>query len=178
MIDRILLDLDGVLVNFVGGACKLHNKPWPYTKDEQGSWDIESLFGMTSPAFWSPLGYEFWRNLDPYPHMHQFVEALERKFGEEHICLLTSPPKQKGAIEGKIDFIRDHLPQYRRRFLVGPAKEFCASPRHALIDDSDANIEKFRYAGGQVFLVPGPWNHRFKEEPLPALLEWLDSNPS
>jgi len=175
MIDRVLLDMDGVLVDFVGGVCKTHNKPWPYDPDVQGSWDLEPLFGIQSPEFWAPLGYEFWAELEPYPHFREFLCALEDKFGARHICLLTSPPRTQGAIEGKLTWIRKHMPDYSRRFLIGPAKEFCASERHVLIDDSEANIAKFQAAGGQTFLVPGPWNAGFKEKPLPALREWIAS---
>lgn len=175
MIERILLDMDGVLVDFVKGACEFHGKTYPYGTGKQAPWDLEPIFQMTAPELWDPLGYEFWKNLEPYPHMEEFVGLLESKFGEEHICLLTSPVRTKGCIEGKMDWIRHYLPQYRRRFLVGPAKEFCASEKHALVDDHQVNIDKFIDAGGHTFLVPAAWNRRFNEEPLEALKTWLDS---
>ncbi|MGD9726515.1 MAG: hypothetical protein AB7L09_00585 [Nitrospira sp.] len=181
MIDRVLLDLDGVLVDFLGGACRLHNKPYngyphdPATQIEQRPWDIEPLFEMTAPQVWDPMGREFWANLEPLPHCHEYVEILSRKFGEENICILTSPIRTDGCIDGKMDWIRRHLPQFSRRFLVGPAKQFCASPRHVLVDDHAKNIEAFRDAGGHVFMVPAPWNHRFKEYPVKALVEWVNA---
>lgn len=179
MIDRILLDLDGVLVDFMGGAKRIHNKSYdghphdPLNQEEQKPWDIEPIFGMSPSEVWEPMGFEFWRDLSPLPGMREFVAALEAEFGEEHICLLTSPIRTDGCIDGKMAWIRRHLPQYRRRFLVGPAKEFCASPRHCLIDDHELNIAKFEEAGGHGFLVPAPWNRRFKKEPLPTLKIWL-----
>lgn len=179
MIDRILLDLDGVLVDFMEGATKLHRKVYdghphnPATQTEQKPWDIEPLFGMSAPEVWEPMGFEFWRDLKPLPHMKDLVAALESEFGEEHICLLTSPIRTDGCIDGKMAWIRQHLPQYKRRFLVGPAKEFCSSPRHALVDDHEGNEVKFRESGGHVFLVPAPWNRRFKEEPVAAIKKWL-----
>lgn len=179
MIDRVLLDMDGVIVDFLAGCKKFHGKDYkwhphePDKQTEQTSWNIEPIFGMTGPEIWDPLGRSFWANLDPHPWMPQIVALLENHFGSERVCLLTSPIKTAGAIEGKMDWIRKHLPQFRRRFLVGPAKEFCAGPRHVLVDDHSVNIEKFEKAGGQTFLFPAPWNRRFGEHPVIALEEWL-----
>lgn len=181
MIDRILLDLDGVLVDFIGGAKRLHGKSvpnhphCPATQSEQSPWEIEPIFGMTAPQLWDPMGRQFWASLQPMPHMKTYVQLLEAKFGEKNICLLTSPIRTDGCIDGKMDWIKKHLPQYRRQFLVGPAKQFCASDRHALIDDHTKNIEAFKDAGGHTFLVPAPWNPRFNEDPAAALALWLDS---
>ena len=176
MIDRVLLDLDGVLVKFVEGACKFHGKTYQTTDlTEPMPWNLEPLWGMTGAQLWEPLGYEFWANLEPYEHMHEFVDALEAKFGTDNICLLTSPVRTAGAIEGKIDWIRKHLPQYRRRFLVGPKKQFCASPHHLLVDDNEDNERSFKEAGGHTFLVPAAWNRRFREHPLEALKTWLSA---
>ena len=179
MIDRILLDMDGCLVDFLGGAKAFHKKEYkghpfnPDTQTEQTSWNIEPVWKMPAPKIWDPLGYEFWFNLKPLPWFEEIVSLLEARVGEKHICLLTSPIKTHGAIDGKMDWIRKYLPQYRRRFLVGPAKEFCASPRHALVDDHNVNIENFKDAGGHTFLFPAPWNRRFKEHPVQAMQEWL-----
>jgi 5'(3')-deoxyribonucleotidase len=179
MIDRVLLDMDGVLTDFNGAIASYYGKTlpdYPFNPDKQTiqqQWNIEPLFGMSSAQLWDPLGREFWATLPPLPWFKEVVGLLENHFGEQNICLLTSPIKTAGAIEGKIDWIREHLPQYRRRFLVGPCKDFCASPRHALVDDHSVNIEKFQDEGGQTFLFPAPWNRRFKEHPVPALKEWL-----
>jgi len=181
LIDRILLDMDGVLTDFLGGACKLHNKTYdghPHDPDSQTSqtpWEIEPIFGMTAPALWEPMGREFWESLDPLPHCHEIVATLTAKFGEENICLLTSPIRTDGCIDGKMAWIRKHLPQFRRRFLVGPAKQFCASPRHCLVDDRTFNIESFKDVGGHGFLFPAPWNSRFKEHPVKAMEEWVSA---
>jgi len=180
LIDRILLDLDGCLVDFLGGACKFHNKAYdghphdPENQTEQKPWNIEPVFQMSAPKLWNPLGYEFWLNLEPLPWCYEVVELLSARFGEENICLLTSPVRTKGCIEGKMDWIRKNLPQFRRRFLIGPRKEFCASPTSVLIDDHSDNIDRFIAAGGRTFLFPAPYNARFKEHPVEALKAWLD----
>jgi len=181
LIDRILLDMDGCIADFLGGACKFHNKPYaghPHDPDnqvEQTSWDIEPIFQMTAPELWEPLGYEFWRDLEPLPWCHEIVALLNARFGEENICLLTSPIRTDGCIDGKMAWIRKHVPQFRRRFLIGPAKQFAASPRHCLVDDHHKNIEVFKEAGGHTFLFPAPYNRRFKEHPVKALQGWIDA---
>lgn len=179
MIERVLLDLDGVLVDFMDGACRLHGKTYPghphspETQQDKQGWDIEPIFNMSPAELWDPMGREFWASLSPTPWMQEMVEILEAQFGEDNICILTSPVKTPGCIEGKMDWIRKYVPQYRRRFLVGPAKEFCASPYHALVDDHELNFQKFLDAGGRPFLVPAPWNFRFKEHPITALKQWI-----
>jgi 5'(3')-deoxyribonucleotidase len=173
--------MDGGLVDFLGGACKFHNKTYdglphdPDNQAEQKPWNIEPIFGMSAPDLWEPLGFDFWANLDPYPHFEEVVRTLTDKFGEENICLLTSPIRTDGCIDGKMAWIRKHLPQFKRQFLVGPAKQFAASPNHVLVDDHAKNIEAFKDAGGHVFMFPAPWNHRYNEHPVVALKQWVEA---
>ena len=47
------LDMDGVLCDFHGAACKIHGRqpsPWP-----AGKWDIAAELGLTDRAFWDPI---------------------------------------------------------------------------------------------------------------------------
>lgn len=160
---RCLLDMDGVLVDFVGGACRLHDKPDPYLfSANHGDGDMPTLLGMSREDFYAPLGEEFWASLRPTPECSPMVEHLERAFGRENVCILTSPVLTHGCYEGKLRWIRQYLPQYARRFLVGPAKEFAAGPDTWLVDDSDLNLERFREWGGNTFQVPRPWNRQHK----------------
>jgi 5'(3')-deoxyribonucleotidase len=176
MIKKILLDLDGVLVDFVGGACELHGVDDPYASgeaDAAGEYDVIKLLGMRAQTFWAPMGYEFWANLKPYAHLRRVVDLAESAVGAENICILTSPPLTAGAVEGKMAWIRKHLPDYRRRFLVGPAKEFCAAPDHLLIDDYQRNIDRFCGAGGQGLLFPAPWNDLHAQDAVAAVEQVL-----
>jgi hypothetical protein len=65
-----------------------------------------------------------------------------------------------------MSWIEKHLPAYRRRFLIGPRKEFCAHGGSVLIDDSDKNVASFRDAGGLAILYPRPWNSRHAESEI------------
>ena len=172
--------MDGVGVDFIGGVSKFHHCPIPghphkpEEQTDQTPWEIDEVMGLSPHALWSPLGRTFWANLKALPHFTSLLLTLEERFGEKNICLLTSPPMTDGSIDGKRDWIKKHMNRYRRRFLVGPAKEFCAAPDHLLIDDNETNIEKFEEAGGQTFLFPAPWNYRFKEDPMTALHTFLE----
>lgn len=154
MTKHILLDMDGVLVDFIGGAYGLHQRPMP----DAVPWRIWEEMGLTEEEFWAPMGHDFWANLPWTPEGQLLVRQLELMVGAENICLLTSPCLTPGCAEGKLAWIGRHLPQYRRQYLLGPAKGFAAGPGKVLVDDHEKNVADFRSMGGGAVLVPRPWN--------------------
>lgn len=159
MIDRLFLDIDGVLADFVSPAMEAHGKPFDVDTYPSGMWAIEDVLGVTPDAFWSKFdGYNFWRGLKVYDGAKAFVEELELTFGSKNICLLTSPSKHHDCIRGKKDWIDEHFPQFKKQVLFGSAKYFCANPSAMLIDDNDNNCDLFEAAGGKAVRVPRPWN--------------------
>lgn len=169
-----LLDLDGVLVDFVGGACRFHNKQNPYDDPANlGRYGVEDMFEMIQSDFYSPLGEEFWANLRPMDDSISILSLVEKVFGEANVCILTKPIKTPGCAEGKIRWLKKHLPSYYRgnRYLIGPAKHFCASANAYLVDDSDVNVKAFNEAGGHGVLVPRPWNshHHLRNVVVPHI---------
>lgn len=100
---RILLDLDGVLADFVNGACAAHGVNNPYKKGERGIESVEESIGLSVEEFWKPLDFKFWKGLNPYPHYREFVTAIEDKFGQDNICLLTKAPLTESCIAGKVE---------------------------------------------------------------------------
>lgn len=179
MIDRVLLDLDGVLVNMVDGVFKHFGWSYPTSltdssvRTERVSYYIHEITGRDRSEIWPKLGREFWAGLEPLPWAMDVVRALENRFGKEHICLLTRPVETDGCVDGKRDWIKRYLPDYRWRALIGSAKEFCASPRRILIDDHEENCKEFREEGGHTFLFPAPWNRRFQEDAWGSVEEWI-----
>lgn len=158
---KAFLDMDGVLCDFVSAACSFHGRENPYLDYNiaaHGEWSLEKLLNIEPERFWRPLGYHFWRNLHWTPDGKKILDIVESIFGRENICLLSSPCDTTGCVQGKLDWIAEQMPDYRRRFLIGPPKEFAAGPNRVLIDDSDLNFQKFTDAGGKAFLVPRPWN--------------------
>lgn len=152
----VFFDMDGVLSDFVGGALKHHNRD---DLDRAGApWGLESHLGLTPEQFWSSLGYEFWRDLLPLADGFALLGHAERLVGRDNVALLSSPCDTPGCADGKRDWVRRHLPEYRRRLFLGSAKEMFAGPTKILVDDHDGNVEKFRRAGGRAVMPPRPWN--------------------
>jgi hypothetical protein len=158
----VFLDLDGVLVDFVGGAFAHHGKSLPM---REVRWDFPKQLGFEdawAESFWAGLGYDFWANLDWTAEGQALLAQLEGLFGDR-IALLTSPAKTSGCAEGKLAWIGRHLPKYARRYFIGPPKELIAGPGKILVDDHEENTRKFAAAGGRAILVPRPWNCRRHE---------------
>lgn len=152
----LYLDMDGCPVDFVGGALQAHNRTLPY---DEIRWDLPAQLGMFAKDFWNPLGRSFWANLNWTVDGLKILRGVEAIFGV-NICVLTSPCETDGCIDGKRDWIKRNMPEYRRRALVGSAKSLAASPRHILLDDHEPNVDAFIKEGGQAVLLPRPWNRR------------------
>lgn len=170
---KVLLDVDGVLANFVQGACDLHGVENPYLrKDSAGHYDIVKLLGMPDKEFWEPLGQDFWADLPKMEHADTIVELLELTYGRDNICILTKPCKTVGCADGKRIWLRKHYPQFH--YLIGSSKSWCAHQGSILFDDFAKNISRFRQANGRAYLVPAPWNHLYDVDPLEAVSSFLE----
>lgn len=163
------LDMDGVLVDFVGGVCAAHNRETPYlSPNSYGIFEMETVWGISTDEFWTPTQFDgFWSNLDKTPEADNLVELACSKFGTENVCILTSPSDDYRCIPEKQEWIAKHYPKLQRQMLFGSAKRFLAGPDRLMIDDRDKNIENFRKAGGIGITMPRLWN-----------CEWALSNSS
>jgi len=153
-----LLDMDGVLVDFIRPALAAHDRldvldDWP-----AGTWDISAILGISIDAFWEPVhaaGAEFWSELDAYDWADELVELL-RAHGR--FFILSSPSPHASCAAGKIAWLQARFGRDFRDFLIGPRKWLCARPGSILVDDSDTNVDRFALYGGQAILFPQPWN--------------------
>ncbi len=154
---KIFLDMDGVLVDFVRGAHDHHNlncTPWPYPP---GVWDFVKHTGLSAAQFWSPLGFEFWSELNWTPDGEEILSLVP------DCVLLTTPTLHIECPTGKMEWIRQNAPELYRRTVITATKEVCAHPNALLIDDADHNVDKWRANGGVAILVPRIWNSRHAE---------------
>jgi len=166
---QCFLDIDGVLADFVGGACKAHGLESPLDPQptEKQDWDMANTWGITDTEFWSKFTVEMWTELQPTVEFERVMYSVEGEFNPKNICLLSDPGRDpEVAIAGKLAWIERHMPFYyrNRQYLFGPAKHFCAgSENNLLIDDRDQNVHEFGKNYGRTFLFPRPWNDSFAD---------------
>lgn len=157
---KVFLDMDGVIADFTEGVNRVMGiEVCPYTNPENfGIYNHYKVLGISPKVFWSHLTSEFFENLKKTVDADEIVDYLERRFGRENICILSSPPSDPTTMVGKHKWLYKHFPQYGRQFFFGTKKGFAAHKGSLLVDDADYNIKEFSEAGGQSILYPRPWN--------------------
>ena len=182
MITQCLLDMDGVLADFVGGVVHAHGRPYPYDMPNSlGVFDIERIWGITPQEFWAPCdGPTFWDDLAKTPEADALVFQACQKFGPSNVAILTAPSLSPHCVPGKRRWIERYYPQLKKNIIFGSAKKFLAAPNRILIDDRDKNVDDFIGAGGPAILMPRLWNraHDRATESLDVVLyklQWLSS---
>ena len=157
---KVLLDMDGVLVNFVGGICKALGKENPFdNRHNLGKWDLAAIWGISEEEFWEACSsHLFWTHLDWMLDGRMILRAAEDAVGAENVYILTTPAPDPESAYGKLRWMERELPEYRPRLLMGACKHLCAVPGQILVDDADHNVKAFQEAGGQAILVPREWN--------------------
>jgi len=160
---QYFLDLDGVIVDFVGGIIKYYKLKC--TEFDICAWDsLYDWYPGTVAEFWAGIPESFWENLAFTPEGPAIIDLLAREGIKATI--LTAPP-WTGAT-GKQKWIRKNLPEYfdHGRYLIGPSKTCVARPGAVLIDDAEHNIDDWVKAGGLGILVPRPWNRNRHKDTL------------
>jgi 5'(3')-deoxyribonucleotidase len=159
---HFLLDMDGVLVDFLSGAIESLNKEFDrsitidqYVK-EFGQWGTYDYYGITVQQFWTAIHStpDFWFNLKPIPWYDQIYKLLS---GIGDVTIVTAPSEDPDCAKQKLLWLRKHLD-------IGPDKVFLGTRKYLmagngiLIDDYQKNVESFKLAGGQAILIPSTWN--------------------
>lgn len=167
MIKTVYLDIDGVMVDFLGGLHKALGVPYdvrnyPYEKgkwnmltDIKGFDDIPATFEQCNDC----CDIHFWHRLEWMFDGRDILRVILDKYHINQIYLLTTPMPNVCSSTGKTLWIRDNLPVYSKRTIITQAsKSLLARPDTLLIDDKDENIDEFIEAGGRGLLVPRSWN--------------------
>jgi 5'(3')-deoxyribonucleotidase len=155
IIRNIFVDMDGVLADFDGGVQRWYNIT--FTEEEKNTWEYDyKAHGMTPQEFWSGLTTDFWANLEWTPEGKEIWAMVE----DYKPIILTSPPFSGGGFNGKVEWIKRHLPEVRkdRRIIFTSYKHWNAAPGNILLDDKSDNVYDFRKAGGDAIMVPRSWN--------------------
>ena len=178
-IERIFLDMDGVLADWTGSACRLlgRDPAEVYASWPEGCWDITAALGVSGNELWSAVnaaGFEFWASLEPYPWASDLVELCERT---APTTILTSPSRDPQSLAGKLAWLQAWLGEDFRDYLIGPDKLSCARRGAVLIDDRTSTVRAFGARGGAGVEFPALWNPRGRSgvgDPVEAIRADLD----
>lgn len=147
-IDKIALDIDGVLANFSKSACKACGVEYPQSGLFDDSW-LDELVG--DKLYARCRGEVFWANLEIYPWAQQIVEAVDSSGIDWRF--ITKPMQDPGSYSGKYLWIKKHFPKHAEKlWIINGSKAFaCDGPNSLLIDDMRKNLDAWANRGGSVY---------------------------
>jgi 5'(3')-deoxyribonucleotidase len=153
---QFYVDMDGVLVDFIGGMAELHNlnrdyvlKNWPVNV-----WNLEQGMGIKS-NWRDRCDADFWANLKKTAEADAIMKMIE---GSE-VYIAAYPGDANGAM-GKLRWLEKHYPQIVRdgRYIFTSQKHLLAKRGRVLIDDNKEYCTDFRRWGGASAMIRRPWN--------------------
>ena len=159
---QILLDMDGVIADFLGGALKVLNKDFnknitieQYATDF-GKWETYDYYGITIDQFWESIDKtpDFWYRLQPMPwgrELYQFLQDM----GD--VTIVTTPNLHPDCASQKLKWLNGYLGIKSNAVFLG-ARKYLMAGNGILIDDYYKNTESFKEAGGDAILIPSNWN--------------------
>lgn len=155
---KIFIDLDGVIVNWSGGLCKLvgADPSDPKIREllKQEPFIQGGPFGTTQDVYdiVNNAGFWFWYELDLLPWAKNLV-SLCKEYGD--IYFLTSPSTFIDAPSAKMAYIKSYLND--EKFIITQHKYTCANASSILIDDLQLNIDLWEQNNGITFHWPNQW---------------------
>ncbi len=149
----IMLDLDGVLIDWMQGAIKFHGIQQKFLDGYPcpGQWNWVEYLGY-GDKFWEGLGHHFYANL---PWTSNGREILDICCGYGEVYFLTSCTECPGSASGKIAWLQREVPSLSKNFIITRHKKLCSGKGRVLIDDADHNIKDWN---GPSILFPTIWN--------------------
>lgn len=154
---KVFLDADGVLLDFVSAACRLHGRD----PADVACWDFYKKWGMTDKEFWDPIkdrGETFYCvDVDPYPWAEDLIEAVRSV--DKNFCVVTATGGGHAEdYSGKVKALQARFGEMPMMLVPPGTKHLLSGPDRFLIDDCDQNIDDFRKLGGLAVTFPQPWN--------------------
>lgn len=159
MSKMIFLDMDGVLCDFVGAALRVCGREDLVGTSFPTTFDLFSELGISEDDGWSKIdaaGRKFWSELDELPWTDELLALVTGSGLPWYLC--TSPSLSPESFAGKLDWIRRKFGPKFSNYIFTSKKHLLADTGRLLIDDSEANVTKFREMGGTTLLFPQPWN--------------------
>lgn len=152
----IVVDMDGVLVDFCKAAYMIHAKP--YDGFEPKHFDFFEDWGLTADEFWAPIdkaGPGWWAELPVFPWAGELIHHIKR---QGNFVIATACSRHAYSSHGKVVAIQRLFGNSFRDYFITPRKWFLAGPNRVLIDDYEENVDKFVKHGGNAILFPQSWN--------------------
>ncbi len=187
---RILLDMDEVLVDFVGGVCKR----WGTTPAQVlpywtvGEWNIIPPLSsalaakegvkvcITEKEFWELIegDEQFWIGLQPTVFAREILDLIESFTDDWHV--ISSPSHCPSCYDGKVKWLKYFFGYNFNRFAITPHKHLFARSDTILIDDWQSTVEKFIEEGGKGIVFPRHSNnqHANKSDPVAYVTKELE----
>lgn len=176
-IQRVFVDMDGVIVDFTGAAMEFLKMPKECLYLHQWD-DLHAAFGFADArSFWDGFTPEFWENLPKTEEADVIMGLLE-----EYDPVILSAPAQNNIL-AKQNWIRKNYPKVykERRYAFTYRKHLLAAPGRVLVDDADYFINAWEKHGGHGILFPRSWNtRRYVSRPIEAFktdLNYLKGEP-
>ena len=159
---QFLVDMDGLLTDFLAGAMNMMNiahgtnfQPAEYAK-LWGRFDINEFYGVSEEEFRHVLSYDdkFWEHLKPTAYGLKLYFWLNRI---APVTIVTSPTSCQDAPSQKLRWLQHYL-KIKATDVVLCYKKHLLAGNGILIDDLPENVNNFIAAGGEAILVPSEWN--------------------
>ena len=158
-VNLLFLDMDGVLVDFEGGVCKLFGVDQAELA-ERDNWEMLSMLGVTLDEFWERIneaGEEFWAGLVGYPWYEEVIDICKEH--AEKVIFLSTPSRHVTCYTGKVRWLKYRFDFGELEFCLFGSKELFAAPGRLLVDDSYLNCARFISEGGDAMVFPAYGNH-------------------
>jgi 5'(3')-deoxyribonucleotidase len=138
---EILLDMDGIIANCLGGIVRIAKEKYNIELSIEGmsSWDMGDSFGCPEITEEIMNTKGFFRNLEVFPGVKKYVDLLSK---HHNITICSSPKKSNPhCIDEKIEWLKEHFPNITKHIFTGE-KHLCVGD--VFIDDSPKHLEENR----------------------------------
>lgn len=175
MAKNLLMDVDGVLTDFLQHSLRWHGRADMAGSYPRGEWETPKVLGLSDREFWKKIDFfEFWSTIPTYPGSADFLAAVKAMCDNDGVKLsfCTSSSLQLQVFVPARIRVLDALCREAKIAEQPPlyiayrgSKGVFGRRESLLVDDYPKNIRSFVEAGGCASLVPMPWNTKEGSEP-------------